>query len=255
MLVDSHCHIHELDYPIKPASALKTATQAGVGSLICIGTSYLNSKRAIDLANKYRKVYATVGIHPNHFSHGIGKLETLINRSNPKLVAIGEIGLDYHYKGYQSSKQIKLLEAQIELAIKYDLPIVFHVRDAFDDFWPIFNKYKSKVRGVLHSYSDNQVNLQLAIGYGLYIGINGLVTFTKNVTQQTVYRSIPLENLIIETDAPYLTPAPFRGKINEPALVREIADYIGRDRNLSTEIIASATTKNVEKLFNLKLAD
>ncbi len=252
MLIDSHCHIHEADYPIDVKEAIQSALGSGVGKMICIGTNYDDSKRAIALAKKYPSVFATIGIHPQHASDGLGKLESLIDKDNPKIVAIGEIGLDYHYQGSQPVEQIRLMKQQIELALKYQLPIVFHVREAYDDFWTVLDGYKQEIKGVLHCFTDTEENVQKAIKRGLYIGVNGLSTFTKDPAQQNMFKNIPLDNLIIETDAPYLTPVPFRGKINQPAFVREVAEFIGQNRDISADKIASATTKNVEKLFHLR---
>ncbi len=250
MLVDSHCHIHESDYPLPAEEVLKRAKNNGVGKIICIGTSVENSKKAIKFAISHDNVYATVGIHPHHAKKGIGNLEDLLKKRNPKVVAVGEIGLDYHYKNSSKSDQIQLLRQQIELALKYNLPIVFHVREAFDDFWKVFDSYQG-IRGELHCFSDSRENAEKAISRGLFIGINGLSTFTKDKIQQEVFATIPLDKMILETDAPYLTPEPFRGKINEPAFVRNVAVYGGISRHISEEEIANATTQNVQALFNL----
>jgi len=160
-----------------------------------------------------------------------------------KLVAIGEIGLDYHYQPYDRGQQIKLFEQMLQLVEKHDLPVIFHVRKAFDDFWPIVDNAKIK-HAVLHSFSDNQSNLNQAIKRGLYIGVNGLVTFT-NVPLP------PLESMILETDAPYLTPKPFRGKINEPSYVKNIAEWVADKLNVPFSTVATQTTANATKLFNL----
>ncbi len=253
MIVDAHCHIHELEYPLPVKDVLVRARKNGVGGAICIGTDYQKSQRALAFVKNKPNLFATIGVHPHYADQGLGDLEQLIkeNKDNPQLVAIGEIGLDYHYNYSEPANQQKVLQQQIELALKYDLPIVFHVREAFADFWPIFDNYQS-IRGVLHSFSDNQANVEMALKRGLYLGVNGLVTFTKDQTQQEAFKAIPLDKLILETDAPYLTPHPFRGKVNEPTYVREVVRCFGRQRNLSEEAVASATTKNIETLFQIK---
>jgi len=140
------------------------------------------------------------------------------------------------------------------LALEHNLPVIFHVRDAFDDFWPIFERYYSKdrpIRGVLHSFTDTQANLEKALGYGLYIGVNGIATFTKKPEQQAMYRSIPLASLLLETDAPFLTPVPYRGKICEPYHIRTIAEFLAAQRGEKLEAISEATTSNARRLFGI----
>ncbi len=250
MLIDTHCHIHESDYPLDSEQTLKRAHDNGVDQVICIGTSVQGSRDAIDFANKHDGVYATIGIHPEYAADGLGDLESLIDKNNPKIVAIGEIGLDYHSSDVTPSEQIKLLKQQIKLALKYDLPVVFHVRDAYDDFWPIFDSF-SGIRGELHCFSDTMENAQKGIDRGLYIGINGISTFTKDETQKEMFKNLPLDKLVLETDAPYLTPAPFRGKVNEPAFVRNVAVFGGTSRHISEDRITSVTSENAKALFRL----
>jgi TatD DNase family protein len=166
------------------------------------------------------------------------------------VVAVGEIGLDYFYTLSSKEVQIVALQSQIELAQANNLPIIFHVREAFDDFWPVFDSYPS-IRGVLHSFTDSKENLQKALERGLYIGVNGISTFTKDPTQQAMFASIPLTNLVVETDAPFLTPNPFRGKVNEPAFVKNVAQHHADIRNITFEEVAVASTSNAYALFAL----
>ncbi|MGB4758586.1 MAG: TatD family hydrolase [Candidatus Saccharimonadales bacterium] len=168
-----------------------------------------------------------------------------------KVVAMGECGLDYYYGHSPKEDQIAILKFQIELALKHDLPLIFHVREAFADFWPIFDSYEGKIRGVLHSYTDNQANLERAIKAGLYIGVNGIATFAKSEAQIAVYNAIPLDNLLLETDAPFLTPVPHRGTICKPKHVRDTAGYLAELRGESLETLAAQTTQNAQTLFGL----
>jgi len=176
-----------------------------------------------------------------------------------KIVAIGEIGLDYHYQDEPShDEQKELLKRQIELALKHDLPIIFHVREAYDDFWKVlddFGERSKKIRGVLHSFTDTMENAREGLRRGFYISVNGISTFTHDKSQKEVYVSIPLDRLLLETDAPWLTPYPLRGKvkINQPAYVKEIAEYISKTRNVPIEKIADITTKNAHRLFNIRV--
>lgn len=254
MLIDTHCHIHDFDYPLSQDQVIDDAKKTGVKKMICIGTDVDNSKQALLFADKREGIFASVGVHPNNCLRGIEGLEFLIKQKPDKLVAIGEIGLDYHYGIENRENQIELFKKQLDLAVKYDLPVIFHVREAFDDFWKIFDEFKNnnvKIRGVLHSFTDSNENLKRAIKEGLFIGVNGFSTFTKDSNLMSMYSSLPLNNMILETDAPYLTPKPFRGKINEPAYVGVIANYHSLVRNITVEDLAKITTTNANKLFNI----
>lgn len=248
MLIDTHCHIHE-SYELPIDKVLEDAVEAGVGEYICIGTSEESSRLAIDFAEQHAKAYAAIGVHPHDTKDGYGAINDLAGTSS-KIVAVGEIGLDYFYTHSSREVQMEALEVQIQIALNHDLPIIFHVREAFDDFWPIFDKY-SGIRGELHSFTDTAANLQKALERGLYIGVNGISTFTKDETQKATFDSIPLDRLLLETDAPFLTPAPLRGKVNQPAYVKLVAEHHANRRGISLEEIATATTANARKLFTI----
>lgn len=166
------------------------------------------------------------------------------------IVAIGECGLDYFYDNSPREQQFDMLHAQLELAREYDLPVIFHVREAFDDFWPIFDQYPG-LRGVLHSFTDSKANMERALERGLYIGVNGISTFTKVDAQKEMFAAIPIENLLLETDAPFLTPTPKRGSINEPAYVKYVAQHAADIRGVSLDEVARVTTANATALFSL----
>ena len=248
MLIDTHCHIHE-PYELPIDEVLELASEAGVNEYICIGTSEQSSKQAIDFAEGHSEAYAAIGVHPHDTKDGYSAINDLAGTSS-KIVAVGEIGLDYFYTHSSREVQMEALEAQIKIALKHNLPIIFHVREAFADFWPIFDKYPG-IRGELHSFTDSSANLKIALDRGLYIGVNGISTFTKDETQKDIFDSIPLDRLLLETDAPFLTPAPLRGKVNQPAYVKLVAQYHANRRELSLEEIALATTANARKLFNI----
>ena len=247
MLIDTHCHIHESDFPLPIEDVLAHAADAEVQKLICIGTNEQSTREAISFAETHDNTWASIGVHPHDTKDGYDEIAALAGTSD-KIVAVGEVGLDYFYTHSPKEMQIEALKHHIEIALKHDLPIIFHVREAFDDFWPVFDSY-SGIRGELHSFTDSKENLEKALERGLYIGVNGISTFTKDETQKDTFDSIPLDRLLFETDAPFLTPAPFRGKVNEPAFVRNIAEYHANRRGISVEEIASATTANAEKLF------
>lgn len=252
IITDSHCHIHQADYPLDTADVEQHAAEAGVTRMICVGTDAQTSQQAIDYVAAREGHWAAIGIHPHEANGGekeYSKLQKLL-RKDSKIVAIGECGLDYFYNHSTPAQQEAALRFQVEVAIAHDLPIIFHVREAYDDFWRIMTDYP-QARGVLHSFTDNLDNLNRAIERGFYVGLNGIMTFTKNDWQLEVARQVPDHLLLIETDAPFLTPKPFRGKINEPANVRLVAEFLAELREQSLENIANTTTQNAAKLFNL----
>jgi TatD DNase family protein len=248
MLIDTHCHIHE-PYELPLDEVLQRAVDADVQEYICIGTSEESSKSAVEYAAVHPEAYAAIGVHPHDTKDGYGAIAALAGSSD-KIVAVGEVGLDYFYSHSPREVQLVALEYQIQLALKHDLPIIFHVREAFDDFWPIFDKFPG-IRGELHSFTDSADNLKIALEKGLYIGVNGISTFTKDEAQMAMFDSIPLDRLLLETDAPFLTPKPFRGKVNEPAYVKLVAQYHADRRGLRLEEIADATTANARTLFRI----
>jgi len=247
MFIDTHCHIHEADFPLPVDEVLAHAKEVGIEKMICVGTSETSSRDAISFAEAHDNVWASIGVHPHDTKDGYDELLQLAGSSD-KIIAVGEIGLDYFYTHSPKELQLEALEHQIQLALTHDLPIIFHVREAFDDFWPIFEKYPG-IRGELHSFTDSKENLDKALAHGLYIGVNGISTFTKDETQKAMFDSIPLDRLLFETDAPFLTPAPFRGKVNEPAFVMNIAEYHAKRRGIPVDEIAAATTANAQALF------
>lgn len=249
MFVDTHCHVHDAEYPLVRNDVMVRARAADVTTMICVGTSEQSSRDAIAFASANNGVYAGIGVHPHDTKDGYGAIAPLA--SNETVVAIGEIGLDYFYDHSPRGVQIAALEAQIQIALDHDLPIIFHVRESFDDFWPIFDNFHG-IRGELHSFTDTQINLDKGFERGLYVGVNGISTFTKDALQQQLYASIPLSRMLLETDAPFLTPAPYRGNINEPAYVREVARHHASLRGITPEEIAVATTANAKTLFRFK---
>lgn len=252
-LIDTHCHIHEPDYSLGIEQVLERSRYAGVNQIICVGTSEDSSRQAVEFAPKHEGVYASIGVHPHEVKDGWKAIESLVGNNLTKankVVAVGEIGLDYFYENSPRDTQIKALEWQIDLALRHKLPIIFHVREAFDDFWPVFDNFRG-IRGVVHSFTDSAENAKKAIERGLFIGVNGISTFTKDPAQQDMYRNLPTEKLLFETDAPFLTPAPFRGKVNEPAFVKNVAEFHASIRDIDFDKVAKTTTANARALFAL----
>lgn len=270
-LFDTHCHIHAAEgsegekatrerwskAETTAAEIVQRATSAGVTRLLCVGCSLDDSRLAVKFAQSHSNCWAAVGIHPHEAGEGLGQdlkaaFEELTQQ--PKVIGIGECGLDYFYNHSPKSTQENVLRMQIECAMEHRLPLVFHVREAFDDFWPIFESYHNKahpLRGVLHSFTDSQTNLDRALRHNLYIGINGIATFTKKPEQLEVYRRVPIEKLVLETDAPFLTPHPYRGKMCEPYHMRATAEFLANLRGETIETIDRTTTLNARQLFNV----
>lgn len=261
-LVDTHCHIHDAEYNYDIPTILENAKKAGVDSLICIGTSALDSQQAVQFVEDKPGLFAAVGLHPHDAKLGEDDFEILASlANNPKVVAVGEFGLDYYYGNSSKVDQLKALHYQLELALSAGKPCVFHIRDsnggpddipgsAYEDFFEVFDKFTG-VRGVVHSFSATNIELQECLKRGLYISLNGIMTFSKVQKQLDAAKAIPLDKLLLETDSPFLTPVPKRGTINEPSNVRLVAEFLSRLRGESLETLAEATTGNARTLFGI----
>jgi len=271
-LVDTHCHVQSAglaagergtrelwakDPSLTGATLVDRAAAEGVTRLMVVGCDIADSQLAVDFVQQHDQAWASIGIHPHEaaatLEAGDAALKTFTDLlQQPKVQAIGECGLDFFYNHSPKAEQLKILQFQLELAAKYDKPVIFHVREAFDDFWPIFDKFsQGSIRGVLHSFTDSRENLDIALEKGLYIGVNGIVTFAKSEAQLAMYKAIPLERLLLETDAPFLTPTPFRGTINEPKQIRIIAEFLAKLRGEDLALLAQTTTANACKLFGI----
>lgn len=251
-LADTHCHIHESDLFPTPdkVDALARASAAGITNVMLIGTSVKSSYEALEMAKTHAACHAVVGVHPHDSKDGVDGIERILKDSGADVAGIGEIGLDYFYDNSPRAVQIAAFERQLQWALDASLPVSFHVRDAFDDFWPIYHNFPS-IHGVLHSFTDSMKNMERAVGVGLYIGVNGISTFTKDDSQKSMFDAIPLEKMLLETDAPFLTPVPHRGKVNEPAFVRHVAEYHAERRGVELEHLARVTSANATQLFSL----
>ncbi len=254
MLIDSHAHLQDREYKNDLDKVLERAVQAGVGTIICIGFDYPASQKAVELANSKQNIYAAVGIHP-HDAKTLDEqtLEKLYNLAlNPKVVAIGEIGLDYYRNLSPVEQQKKAFLEQIKLAQELKKPVVIHDRDAHQDVLDIIKKEKAGINGgVMHCYSGQ---LPLAVELmreGFYISFAGPLTFKNAKKSHEVAQKINLERILIETDCPYLTPEPYRGKRNEPAHVKFVAQKLAELRNKELEEIAYITSNNTKRVFQI----
>jgi TatD DNase family protein len=260
-LVDTHCHLEFDVFKNDLDDVLERAWQQGLDRILIPAVDVESCKQAIQLCEKYPKLYAAIGVHPNEVCQWtpqtIHILESFI--LHPKVVAVGEIGLDYFHMRNPISTQIEVFKAQLELACEYDLPVIIHSRQAAAEVWNtlsewqtnLTNQSKSTARrpGVLHSY-DGKIDLaKEAAEKNFFIGVGGPVTFPKSQIQQEIITSIPLQNLLLETDAPFLTPIPFRGKRNEPSYITFIAARIAEVIKMPLQDITTITSQNANSLF------
>lgn len=256
MIIDSHCHLYDQklqEIKQEILSNLQKNNQIAICNADRIETSLL----ALNLANENKNIFATVGVHPHEAkSFDVGTVEKIEEISkNQKVVAIGEIGLDYYYDFAPRELQKDILKKQIMLASKLDLPCVFHVRDAMGDFLNILRELAPnyRIKGVVHSFSGSIESAKALVGYGLFLGINGIVTFKNANKIIEVVKEIDLQHLLIETDSPYLTPVPHRGEANRPEYVRLVAEKIAQIKQVNVETVINITTQNAIKVFDLRV--
>ena len=254
-LIDTHCHLNDDQLYQDLDNVISRALQTGIEKMVVIGWDKESSLKAIEIAEQYPSIYACVGFHPENLE---GVDETQLNEvlnlySHPKVVGIGEIGLDYHWETDPQKREIQkeFFIKQIEFANKVGLPISIHSREAFQDTLEILKNHKPLHGGVMHCYSGSVENINDIINLGLYIGLDGPVTFRNAKTPKEVAAEIPLEKLVLETDSPYLSPHPLRGTVNEPSNLILIADEIANIREMSKKHLLEVVYDNSCKLFNL----
>jgi TatD DNase family protein len=249
MLIDTHAHLSSLaDLP----GTLARARENGVGKIIAISSDLASSRETVSISEEYGNVFAAVGVHPHAAKTAVGsvlsEIETLAGRD--KVVAVGETGLDYYYMNSEKDAQLCSLTAHIGIARRSSLPIVIHVRDADSDLMDMLRTEKLSERtGVIHCFTGNYETARKYLDLGFYISFSGIATFKKSEEIRDAAKRIPGDRLLIETDSPYLSPVPFRGKTNEPAYVKYVAEAIADTRGVSLEALAELTTENAERLF------
>jgi TatD DNase family protein len=253
MLIDSHAHLDMEDFDADRDMVIKRAQRGGVARIVTVGVDLASSKQAIELAKKHEFIYAAVGYHPHNAktadSRDLEKLRTLA--SEPKVVAWGEIGLDFFRRHSSPDRQVQAFERQLDIAFQLDLPVIIHDREAHSDLLTILKKRNRLFRGVIHCFSGNYELAMAFVELGFCISFPGTVTYKNAVDAQITASRIPLERLLVETDCPYLTPVPFRGKRNEPLYVKYTAEKIAQLRQLEIEKLEAATSANTIRLFNL----
>jgi len=253
MLIDSHAHLEMKEFDRDREEVIRRARQAGVDFIVTVGTNLALSKKAIALTAKHENIYATVGVHP----HDVAKTDKSTFEAlkelahNPKVVAYGEIGLDFFRNISPPEKQLDLFGRQLELAKELQLPVIIHDRDAHEQTLRIVSASGVR-RGVFHCFSGDYDMAQQCINLGFYISVPGVVTYDKAKTIQDVARRVPLSSLLLETDAPYLAPIPHRGKRNESSFIIHTAKKVAELKGVSLEEVADATTKNAKSLFHIE---
>jgi TatD DNase family protein len=255
MLIDTHAHLDFEQFHRQHDEIIKKAHKAGVHRIVNVGTNLQGTRDSVSLANKYLEVYAACGIHPHDVGQADRKTiaEILRLASDKKVVAIGEIGLDYSRKNIDEANQKKAFIVQISLAKRLGLPIIVHNREADLDILEILKQQGTGVSGVIHCFSSSWQLAKKFLELGFYISFTGSITFvgkkTKTSAVLEVVKKVPLDKVMVETDCPFLAPEPYRGKVNEPAYVVEVAKKIAKVKGLFLDKVALATTQNAERLF------
>lgn len=258
MLVDSHCHLDKLDlthYDGKLTAALDAAAAAGVGHILCVGIDLDNIPSVLRIAEEHPHVSASVGVHPMYQEQGAPTVEILKELAdNPNVIAIGETGLDYYYNTDHVESQQLSLRNHIAVARELNKPLIIHTRDARKDTIDILrNEGAEQCGGVMHCFTESYEMACQALDLGFYISFSGIVTFKSARELQEVARKVPLDRILVETDAPWLAPVPFRGKTNEPAYVKYTAQFVADLKGVSFEELATQTSQNFSHLFKVDL--
>ena len=249
-LIDTHCHMALTD---DIDGMIMDADKNNVKKFIISGCDAKSIRDGLEIIYRYPSIYMTAGFHPDEADNitdkDINDLEILL-KTNKKIVGIGEIGLDYYHNDMNKERQREVFIQQLELAIKYDLPVVIHSRESIQEIYDILAQYP-KARGVIHCFSGSLEMAKQFINLGFYLGIGGVITF-KNSKLKEVVESLPLDNIVLETDSPYLAPEPYRGHTNYPQNIKIVAQFIRKLKSISIDDVSIATTNNVYKIYGLK---
>ncbi len=246
---DNHCHLYDPRVPGGTAELVEAARAAGVHRMITVGCDRATSQQAIDIAAQYPEVWATVGLHPHEASLGVDTIVDLIDA--PRVVAIGECGLDYFYDHSPREVQRHAFAEQIRLAHERNLPLVIHTRDAWDDTFAILDAEGMPGRTIFHCFSGGPAEVEQCLGRGAYVSFSGIITFKNADDLRDAARRCPLDKMLIETDAPYLAPIPHRGRTNQPAFVTHVAAALAEAVGADLGTIAEATDTNAVIVFGL----
>lgn len=253
MLIDSHAHLTDERYG-GASEIIASMRTDGLEKIVTVGYDLQSSKQAVSLAEANRDVYAAVGFHPSETGKitdgDLGEILALSRRD--KTVAVGEIGLDYYYDDTDRPTQLKCLEAQLDVVDRSGLPVIFHIRDAYADMLDVLtrNRHKLRAGGVAHCFSGSLETAKIYLDMGLYISFSGSITFKNAVKFPEIIRAVPSDRILVETDCPYLTPVPFRGKLNYPAYVKYQAEKIAEVRGETVSAVEEYTRENTYRLFS-----
>jgi TatD DNase family protein len=251
-LIDTHCHLNHDQLIVDVDAVVERAQEAGVREMIVVGYDIESSEKAVDIASRYASVFAAIAVHPHDSRHYDDAAEKRLRQlaDNHRVVAIGEIGLDYHYNFSPREDQFRAFRAQLALAAGMDLPVIIHCREAYADVLAMLEAEKDPGIGcVMHCWAGTVEEAERAITQGCYLGFGGVLTFKNGEENRAAAAITPESLLLLETDAPYLAPVPFRGKRNEPAHTRLVAEKMAELRSCSLEHIAELTTANARRLF------
>lgn len=255
-LIDTHAHLNDLKYDQDRDDCIRRARDAGVVQIINIGSGYgfASNSASLSIAKTYPRIYSTVGLHPHDANQWSEEVERQLEALavDPKVVAVGEIGLDYYYLNTTPEIQQAVFRRMLRMALRLKKPVIIHNRDAHEDTERILREEgDGTLRGVIHSFTGLPEDAERFLKLGFYLSIPGIVTFKKATNVQASARMIPHDRLLVETDSPYLTPEPHRGKRNEPAYVVYVLERIARERQTDPTTLASVTTYNARTLFDL----
>lgn len=257
MLVDTHAHLDDEKFAEDVGEVVERAKEAGIIAIVNMGTDMQSSQKSVDLASKYSSVYTGVGIHPSDIFPLTNDDDDMLAKWTEveKVIAIGEIGLDYYWEKDSEKRllQQKMFIRQLDLARQLHLPVCIHDREAHGDMMKLLKTEGRKNYGVIHCFSGSYEMAQELLSLGWYLGIDGPLTYKNAAKLPEIVAKLPLDRILIETDSPYLTPMPYRGKRNEPALVRLVAEEAARICNISLEEFAVRTTQNAKDIYNLKI--
>ena len=256
MLVDSHCHLDGLNYETIHADVADVVTKAkerGVSHLLSVSVTLPRFQTMLELVKDFDNIHVSCGVHPLNLEICYDKAELLALASHEKVVAIGETGLDYFYSPDNKQQQMDSFRNHIQVAVALNKPLIVHSRGAVADTIRILQEEGAdKVGGVIHCFTESQEMAEAVLTMGFYISISGIVTFKSARDLQDVVKAIPAERLLVETDSPYLAPVPYRGKENQPAYVRVVAEFVAELREVSFAELATTTSENYFRLFNIK---
>jgi len=248
MIIDSHCHLNNLNNLPK---IIERAKKNNVTAILNIGTSFDDFAPNEKIADTFANIYLACGIHPEYADDNVNFDATKLKKhlKHPKIVALGEIGLDYYYNADSKEKQKNMFRRQLDIAAEENLPVIIHSREADDDCQRILSEYKNQISGVLHCFSSSKTLCEFGLTIGFYISASGIITFKNAQNLRDIFATVPENRILVETDAPYLAPHPLRGKTNEPSFIVHTLECLAKIKNMTAEQTAHITSENFFNLF------